>query len=151
MLCATCSVAIKSKRQLKKSTRPFEIIDEIQQEKKLQVTKLSGSTVPLDFIGIMTVGGVRVAAAQACKMFPGRARLISSVGIVARDDAAPMETLGDVATIVLSDDSWDLSSFTCGFGSNIHHPVPEVLDFLSNTFPTKEVFRAVAVPHTEMS
>ena len=98
------------------------------------MTKLSGRTVPLDLIDIVTVGGVRAAAVQACKMFPGRAGLISYVGIVARDDAAPIETLGDVATIVLSDDSWDLSFFTCGFGSNIHHPVPEVFIFCPTAY-----------------
>ena len=79
------------------------------QDKKVQVTKLSGRTVPLDLIDIVTVGGGRLAAAQACNMFPGRARLISSLGIIAQDDAATIQTLGDVATIVLTDDSWDLT------------------------------------------
>ena len=114
------------------------------------MTKLSGRTVPLDLIDIVTVGGVRLAAAQACNI-PGRARLISSLGIIAQDDAAPIQTLGDVATIVLTDDSWDLSSFTCCFGATSHHPVPEVLDFLSNCFPTHEIFRAVEIPNTAMS
>ena len=45
----------------------------------------------------------------------------------------------------------DLSSFTCCFGGERHHPVPEVLHFLFNCFPTNEIFRAVAIPHTAMS
>lgn len=107
---------------------------------------LNGSHLDIQLPDGISIGGARRRIAEFIGTSFGLVKLLSTSGDTLPEDAYPIDSLGDeVALIRLYPEPWKVAPFHCCFGTEFHHPVPQI-DEKHIQVDTSEKLTVIATP-----